>query len=431
MKKILIALAVLLTFFVANAGTREDFATHPKWSANNYAAYPEDNLPRLTPAPDGYVPFYMNHYGRHGSRWLINAEYYDVCVRALQKGADAGKLTDRGMQVLAIVKEVQAASYKRLGELSDLGAEQHSHIAWRMYHNFPEIFDAKNVPIDAKSTIVIRCILSMQNEADQLKALNPTARVTTDASEHDMYFMNYKDSIATKLRRAAIAKYSDGLKAKYLHPEHMLGVLYSDRAWASQNIDGAELLQNMFDVAGNMQSHHAFEHYDLYDLFSIDDLVNTWAFNNARWYLYSGNTPLTQNRVPYMEANLLRNFLQTAGEAVAKGEPSANLRFGHESVVLPLVCLMGINGYDHSTTDVFSLVDTWQSYKVFPMACNVQWIFYKNKSGNVLMKCLLNEHEAHLPQAIKPVQFPYYNWKDVQAYYENKLSNVPQVVFPE
>ncbi len=430
-KKILFALVTVLLPVCSLAGTREDFKENPRKSANNYQAYPEDNLPALTAAPEGYTAFYMDHYGRHGSRWLIDPKQYSDCVNSLQKGADAGKLTGRGMEALEIFKRIQAASFKRLGELSDVGAEQHRHLAWRMYHNFPEIFSAHHVPIDAKSTIVIRCILSMQNAVDQIKALNPSALVTTDASEHDMFYMNFHDTIAPKLRKPAVDRYTPQLKEKYLHPEHMLNVIFSDVKWAEDNLDTKELLVNMFDVVGNMQSHHLFDGINLYDLFSEDDLVNTWAYNNARWYLYSGNTPLTQNRVPYMEANLLQNFLDSARTAVAKGTPGATLRFGHESVVLPLVCLMGLNGYDYSTTDLFSLVDRWQSYKIFPMACNVQWVFYKSRHNDkILMKCMLNEHEVKFPAAIKPVQFPYYDWKDVEAYYVKKLANVPEVQIP-
>ena len=35
-----------------------------------YYAYTYDN-PARTPAPEGYEPFYISHYGRHGSRWLL------------------------------------------------------------------------------------------------------------------------------------------------------------------------------------------------------------------------------------------------------------------------------------------------------------------------------------------------------------------------
>ena len=44
-----------------------------------------DRLPRkaLTPAPKNYEPFYLSHYGRHGSRWLLNDRDYSSPITTL------------------------------------------------------------------------------------------------------------------------------------------------------------------------------------------------------------------------------------------------------------------------------------------------------------------------------------------------------------
>ena len=104
------------------------------------------------------------------------------------------------------------------------------------------------------------------------------------------------------------------------------------------------------------------------------------------------------------------------------------LRFGHESVLLPLVCLMGINGADYQTTDLETLDNHWRSYDIFPMACNVQLVLYRptgGARGDILVKALLNEREATLPIATD--RFPYYRWADLRTYYINKLCNRPIV----
>ena len=44
-----------------------------------YYAYPA-TATELKEAPRGYEPFYISHYGRHGSRWLPNDKRYKwVC----------------------------------------------------------------------------------------------------------------------------------------------------------------------------------------------------------------------------------------------------------------------------------------------------------------------------------------------------------------
>ena len=426
MRRIISVLTLVLVGVVAlTAGVRDDFKANPKLSANNYQAYPVSGFPAITAAPEGYEPFFINHYGRHGSRWLINDKKYTYPLQMLEKGERNGKLTRRGQEVLNILREVHDASQGRLGELSDIGAEQHQGIARRMYQNFPQVFQ-DGAPVVARSTIVIRCILSMQNEVDVLASLNPRLNISTDASEATMFYMNYSDSVARALR-ASQADLVNRCKEKWINPKGMLKKLFTDQGFARDSIDDArKMMIYLMEVTGNMQSHHQFEGVNLYDVFSNDDIYSVWRYNNAFWYINSGETPLTQCRVDYMEANLLRNFIEDADRAITSGNPApgASLRFGHESVVLPLCCLMGLNGTDYRTTDLENLDKYWQTYKIFPMAANIQFVYFRKAgSDDILMLPLLNEREATLP--VKTDVAPYYHWIDVRDYFIDKLSRQP------
>ena len=426
MRRIISVLTLVLVGVVAlTAGVRDDFKANPKLSANNYQAYPVSGFPAITAAPEGYEPFFINHYGRHGSRWLIQDTKYTYPLQMLEKGERNGKLTRRGQEVLNILREVHDASQGRLGELSDIGAEQHQGIARRMYQNFPQVFK-DGASVVARSTIVIRCILSMQNEVDVLASLNPRLNISTDASEATMFYMNYRDSVARALR-AGQADLVNRCKEKWINPKGMLKKLFTDQGFARDSIDDPrKMMIYLMEVTGNMQSHHQFEGINLYDVFSNDDIYSVWRYNNAYWYINSGETPLTQCRVDYMEANLLRNFIEDADRAITSGDPApgASLRFGHESVVLPLCCLMGLNGTDYRTTDLENLDKYWQTYKIFPMAANIQFVYFRKAgSDDILMLPLLNEREATLP--VKTDVAPYYHWIDVRDYFIDKLSRQP------
>ena len=202
---------------------------------------------------------------------------------------------------------------------------------------------------------------------------------------------------------------------------------FTDQRFANDSIDDTrKMMIYLMEVAGNMQSHHQFEGVNLYDLFSNDDIYSVWRYNNAYWYINSGETPLTQGRVDYMEANLLRNFIEDADRATTTDNPTpgASLRFGHESVVLPLCCLMGLNGADYRTTDIENLDKYWQTYRIFPMAANIQFVYFrKSGSDDILMLPLLNEREATLP--VPTDVAPYYHWSDVRDYFIDKLSRQP------
>lgn len=417
----------LLCFFISAVvlsaeavSPAEEIAQNPFKSASNYYAYPDSCLPDLIPAPSGYYPFHIEHYGRHGSRWLLSSEQYGAPVEELQKAERNGFLTQRGKEVLSQLREIYEASENRTGELTDLGAWQHRRIARRMIRNFPEVF-AGNAIIDAKSTNVIRCILSMANELMELKAVNPELDIRLDASEHEMFYMNGTlfDPEASYCIKQADSLLID-FQARHQVYGHFLQMLFTDMKFVSDSIDAVRLFDNLFDVAANVQSHT--NQQSLYDLFTNEELYNQWMCDNAKWYLRSGNTPMTQHRPPYNQRQLLRNIIESADTAIVSIRPGANLRFGHESVVLPLTVLMELNSSDVSVSDLDDLAEVWRNYDIFPMACNIQMIFYRSTSSpDILVKVLLNETEADLP--VESEMKPFYKWTDVRAYYMKKLDD--------
>ena len=418
---------IIIPFLSASAQqTRTEIAKDQRLAAANYRDYPTPTK-ALTPAPAGYQPFYISHYGRHGSRWLIGPNAFDKPYAALTKADSLGKLTPRGREVLATVKAMRDNGRSREGELTPLGAEQHRAIAKRMYEHFPQVFAGKT-HVDARSTVVIRCILSMENELLQLAALNPQLTFTHDASYHDMYFMNDQESPFNKLRNTQAVK--DSLKAfneRHNDFTHMLRTVFNDTAYANRmaKTDLAFRLWNMCIDLDNTELRHHFK--PLYDLFSPDETYNAWLQNNAYWYCASGPNKITNGAGMYMQANLLRRFLADADSCVQLQHPGAQLRFAHESTVLPFVCLLNINGFGNPRSGLDNLdKEGWASYRVFPMACNVQFIFYRSaKHNDILVKILLNEEEATLP--VKTDCAPYYHWNDVRAYMQHLLSSVPHV----
>jgi hypothetical protein len=160
----------------------------------------------------------------------------------------------------------------------------------------------------------------------------------------------------------------------------------------------------------------------LNELFTTQDLYNMWQIDNVLWYLQYGFCPLNGGDYPYSQRHLLRKIIAEADSCIRLRQPGAQLRFGHDTVLLPLVCLLGINGYDLRTSDLDEIEKHgWWSSSVFPMAGNVQFVFYRRniKDKDVLFKVLLNEREARLP--IRTDCAPYYHWKDFRRYCLNKI----------
>ncbi len=391
-------------------------------AASNYYAYPAPEDIDLTPAPKGKKPFYISHYGRHGSRYLIHQREYDYPYITFHKADSLGKLSALGKEFLRRITLLRDEARNRLGELTPLGAVQHEDIAQRMYRNFPEVFKGKT-HVDAKSTVVIRCILSMQNAILGLKELNPQLEFTSDASQHDMYYMNLQD------RKLYNQKWTKEARQQYAafchrHENHTdpIDRLFNDTLYSRHHINPYRLNLALFKLASSVQGTEEGKNFSLFDLYTDEELYNNWLQVNAYWYIIYGACPLNGGTQPFSQRNLLRVMIQEADSCIALDKPGASLRFGHETIVLPLTCLLGINGFDQQIDDLEQLVDHgWVNYQVYPMAANIQMVFYRKnpKDKEVLFKVLLNEREATLP--LPTDCEPYYHWSDFRDYYLKKL----------
>ena len=424
-KKIVCVAGILMGFiFNASAQNGQKKYADRYQAGSQYLAYPVPNygIPLLSPTPEGYVPFHMEHYGRHGSRWRLSAKDYDTTLSKLQRAYDAGKLTPEGIALYEQVKILAQDSKGRLGELTPLGHRQHRGIARRMAANFPEIF-SDSTYLDAKSTVVIRCILSMANEVAEFEKMFPGMKTKMDASRTTQSILAYNsnDTVAKNLSNAAYV-YVDEFAETLPRPEAFYNRIFNDRQYVKDSI-GDKIFNRVFDLAVNMQSHDDYP--SLFDYFTEEEIQNEWLYKNADWYITAGNTPLTKNRVPYNQRVLLRNIIESADTAMSSPKISANLRFGHESILLPLSVLMELNNAAYETTDLSTLAENWRNFEIFPMGSNIQIVFYrpvKEENGGpeeILVKVLLNEAEVKLPVA--PVQGNYYRWMDLRKHYMDKL----------
>ena len=423
--------ATLLLLLACCAATwaqspREEFKENIFKSGSNYYAYPGPKQQKLTPAPKGYEPYYISHYGRHGSRYLIGKNDYDRAFRVLSRADSVGKLTTYGQDVLRRVTLLRNEADQRLGELTLLGAEQHRGIARRMYERFPQVFKGVT-DIDAKSTVVIRCILSMENALQELKSLNPKLRIRHDASEHDMWYMNHSDKqLRSHQWDGNTREVYDAFKARHQNYQRVMQVLFNDTAYVNHEVNAENLNYHLFKLASNIQSSELRHTVTLYDLFTPDEVYDNWMIENAGWYVGYGPCPLNGAWQPFSQRYLLKQMIDEADQNLTKAHPGATLRYGHEVCVMPLACLLEMDNCGKQVSDFEQLpAEGWLNYNIFPMGCNIQLIFYKPKKGqgDILVKALLNENETRLP--LQAVSGPYYRWTDFRDFYLKKLATYP------
>lgn len=423
MKKWLLAAVATLFIVTLHAQTAyNEIHENVLLSASNFMAYPGPVQRDLTPAPRGYKPFYISHYGRHGSRFHSKPSIYNNPYIVLAKADSLGKLTPTGRDVMHRLDVIRKDAENHWGDLTLLGARQHEDIARRMYERFPEVFK-DSADIDARSTGVGRCVLSMEYALMQLVRLNPLLNIHHDASHRDMYYLNLQDKELFNLRKLKEATQPYiAFRAHNNDFSHLVQTLFNDSSYVRKNIRSYEFGEQLMLVAAILQNVELGNTMTLFDVFTQDEIYNTWKSGNAWWYIGWGASPATGGKMPYLQRNLLRKIIEQADSCIQLPKTNVHLRYGHETVVLPLICLLDINGFGLVTDDLNQLVDKgWINYRAFPMGANLQFIFYRKspKDRNPLFKLLLNENEAKLPLPAK--QAPYYRWSDFRKYYLKKL----------
>ena len=288
---------------------KDEIAANRYLAGSNYLDYDRQLTDRpLTPTPKGYEAYYMSHYGRHGSRWLIWDGEYSLPTNTLKSAREAGKLTPLGEETLKKIEDFLPTTKKRLGDLTTVGERQHHGIGKRMAQHFPEIFKTPNVKIDARSTVVIRCILSMIAECEELAAANPTAQIHNDVSESLQYYLNQPWEGTVKAEGKKGDKEEAEYKQKYTHPERLMKALFNDQQWVFDNVAAGDFMRRLFDVAANMQSHDT--DIELLSLFTDEELYDQWRIRNVGWYLDYGASPVSGTKMPFSQLNLLKNIIE-------------------------------------------------------------------------------------------------------------------------
>ena len=425
-RRLLLLLLVLCAFVPQRLSAQRAFDVitgDRNLSASNFCIYREPTAP-LTPPPPGKRPFYISHYGRHGSRYLSNRKAYDMPYQTLCRADSLGKLTALGRQVKDELQVIIDDSEGRWGDLTGIGKKQQRMIAQRMMQHFPEVFEGEAF-IDARSTNVNRCILSMGSAVLKMVSLNPQLRVTMDCSFHNMWYLNHQDKLLRDSMMTHRAKVAfDAYCAPRERNPRLMELLFNDAEYVKQHVDHKWLNYYLIKTALIQQNTHISSNRPpfLLDLFSYEEIHRFWQCENAWWYITYGPSLLNGGLEPLTQRYLLRKIIDEADSIMALDTHGASLRFGHETVVLPLACLLGINGYDFQTEHLELLEEQgWWACLVFPMASNIQFVFYRSDAADrdVVFKVLLNEQEATLP--LPGDMAPYYRWSDFRRFYLDRL----------
>lgn len=401
----------------AQTTTEEVFETIEK-AGGVYYAYPVTESVNTTP-PNGYEPFYISHYGRHGSRYLIGDNDYKWVLDLLADAHDSKALTPLGEDIYKRLQIVWIEAEGRGGDLSPLGVRQQKAIAKRMFGAFPQVFAGEPV-MSARSTIVMRCALSMDAFCESLKEEMPSLNITREASNRHMHYMNYHSPESNKFTahdgpwREEYRKFEEA----HTKPDRLTGSIFADNDFIIRKVNPYNLMWGLYWIAVDMQNMET--DINFFDIFEKQELFDLWQAVNYRFYVCDSNYPLSNGMLLDNAKPLLSNILNTAEEIISTEKNGATLRFGHDGNLIPLTGLLRLKDCYNQELNPYNFYRVFSDFKIAPMAGNVQIVFFRNKSNDVLVKFLHNERETSIPIATDC--YPFYHWNDVKAFWQSILN---------
>jgi len=371
-----------------------------------------------TPAPSGYKPFYITHYGRHGSRSNWGSYSYDNVIRVLTQAKETGILSPSGDSLLVEAKAVLEGYNGMDGRLTPRGVREHKMLATRMYSRFGDIFKNGNKIVRVESSTVERCLVSMSGFVTSLAANQPDLDIRMDTGSK---IMSYITNGASGRVSAEVGRLTSVLShSQEVDTVSIMTRLFTDpvaaRAFIPRTVDAFQndvlataCIAEDFDITTNVYRYVPF-----------DAIYRFWDSTNRNIYMQHCNSiPFGGERM-HSSKPLVADMLKKADEVLETGAYCADLKFGHDFPLLALEAFLSLEGIGEPR-EFDDVAGNWFGSEWVSMASNVQLVFYKNSKGNVLVKVLANERETPII-GLTPVKGPYYNWSDYRALIEKKLA---------
>ena len=405
-----LSLLIAITAFAADPTATKFSADDCQGSLKPYTA-PEKEYAY----PDSLAPVFINHVGRHGSRFPASATHCKQFREALENAESQGTLTNRGAELLEMLEEVMEVADGQWGALDDLGVEEQRGIAARMYSRYPSLFKEKRV--EAISSYSPRCVMSMYSFTHQLTRMNNTIELTTASGRGKSILMrpfdvemSYKDFIDLGQWKEPYQQQVD----RVVPISALARVLGENFDYG--DIDPKELAIVEYYVIAGMSAMQV--QCDASRYFTNEEYNALWSCFNLRQYLQ--RTSSTLSSVPADIASpLLCDIIESTDSVVArKGNTlvSAKLRFGHAETLMPLLSLMRLNGCYYKTNYFDTVAKNWQDFNVVPMSANLQLILFKNAKGNFYLRIDRNEQPVAFIPGSTEIYVP---WEKAREYLSN------------
>lgn len=397
-----------------------------------------------TPPPPGFEPVFMNHVGRHGSRFMTKAGS-DIALQQLLAAAEQQHgLTAIGKRLKAMTDRFLLIEKEQYENITLLGKEELTGIGQRAKEQYSAVFKGRG--IDVLTTYKVRTQQSAYGFLDGLGAYTGKVNfeVVPDSLDKTLRFYDLSPAYQAYKESAVLTQVLDSLdkdprtgKVAQQVCNRVFQGAFKDllfKEGIALVIKGKTVHDNPLSITDHL--------YELYAIqFSIDREMQQKSYTRdsldfsiafrkpeLKWLSFRDDAHDFMEKGPANDplgiqvkiaVPLLADFLLSTEQAIQEPtQKDALLRFSHAETISPFATLLGISQAASSTSSIFNYNRHWQASNVIPLSANIQWIVYANGKDH-LVKVLLNEQEATLP--IRTTTWPYYRWSELETYYKALL----------
>lgn len=383
-----------------------------------------------TQAPEGYKPFYINGYFRHGARQIDDMETYPAVYGVLEKARAEDNLTAFGKAVYGRLEPFRQNVFYKEGDLTQIGYRQSRELGRRLVQCYPEVFEGRPY-LKTRATNVLRVAATMQavnagilslrpelewdetdNSRSFLKALNPYGSVCPDRHPLDKYILGKECTWYRKYR----SYIEDRIDA-----DSFLTRLFIDPGKVEEGYDKYEIEHRFWLMASVMQCLD--RQVPLWDLFTEEEILAWAEAENYKYFAQKGPEPVNRGRSWGLASRTLRYLLDESAGDIARGRHGINLSFGHDGVLMGLLTNLQAGTWAEEADDAGGAFRNWQYWDI-PMGTSLQMVFYRSedRTKEILVRFVLNGKALELP--LQSAGSSCYRWDDVYGFYSEHCDKV-------
>lgn len=388
------------------------------------------NFSQVEPAewPDSLTVVHSEYVARHGSRYLSGEAKVGKIRNALVKARDEHKLTAEGIDFLTLLDSIWNISSGKWGSLSTLGVEEEQQLGKEITTLLPPL-KSRGAKVNALSSPVPRVVMTMYQFLHAVNERNDS--VSVSASEGPEY-MSLLCPFVTDKEYSIYREEGDWKKVydRFLDAEvsekpaiRMLG--------ENSGYSRHKLRELTMEIYGVIQGNMAYGlPTPTTKWMTVDEFRRCYLASNLKHYLRNSITPANSTAGKAI-APLLKEMIEgcdkAIGSAVESSADSAtnadgsfvmNCYFGHAETLLPLLSLMDIPPASTISNDPAMLQNSWQVYKLTPLAANLALSIMHGPSGAYYAALRLNGRNIPpMPGDSRMIV----EWKNLRSFWMSRI----------